>query len=205
MLIILLLLLLLFAFLGFIYYRRQQKADNIGGPISQAKAFWLAYVLFNYFGLSAYLLFYLPPEMPGYFTLLVFTVLITLRAIIQMVMMYGFLNWRPPYGIISNLLIAAVLLILLSIGIPEGSLENARDYILPLFITQLIALLLCDSYYARAFHRIIGGETTGKKALWFASGDDVRFGFINRLTYRFNIFFVLFTAGILALIIIVYG
>ncbi len=205
MFIALLILLLTFAFLGIIYYRRQQNADKIGGPISQAKAFWLSYVLLNYFGLSVYVLMVLSPEMPGYRTVLVFTLLIYLRAIIQLLMMYGFLNWKPTYGIISNLLIAIVLLFFFGKEMSGSEFDGVQDYILPLFIINLMAILLCDSYYAREFHRIVGEETTGSKAVWFASGNEARFSTINRLTYRLNIFFVLLTANTFALILIAYG
>jgi hypothetical protein len=205
MLLILLVLVLLFTILGVAYYKRQQKANRIGGSISRAKVYWLAYALFNYLALPIFLLLALAPETPGYLGVLVFACLIYTRAVIQAVMMYGLLNWKPPYGIVSNLLIAVVMIFFLVSVFFSYELDGISHYILLLFLLKLTAILLCDSYYAFVFYRIVGQGTIGDQAVWFASSNDSRFDLINRMTYRFNIFFTIVTVIFLAMIIIAYG
>lgn len=205
MIITLLTLLLVFGFGGFIYYQLQQRANRLGGTISKAKAYWLTYALFNYFGLSLYLLISLAPESIGYKGLLIFIILILLRTLIQLIMMFGLLNWRPPYGIFSNLLISIVMISYLAQEIYGNEFIEIQHFILPLFIVKLTGILLCDSYYALAFYKIVGYETTGNKAVWFANDKEVRFDFINRLTFRMNIIFTLSTAFFLTMAISAYG
>lgn len=205
MILYLLAILLLFGFFGIAYYNRQQKANIIGGSISRAKAYWLAYALFNYLAFPVFLLLVLAPETPGYMGIIVFACLIYTRAVIQAVMMYALLNWKPPYGIVSNLLIAVVMIFFFVSSFFRYELDGLSQYILPLFLLKLTAILLCDSYYAYIFYRIVGEATTGERGVWFASAEDSRFDYINRLTYRLNIFFTIVTIIFLALIIIAYG
>jgi len=199
------LLLLLFAGLGIAYYRLQKKVGRIGGAISMAKAFWLAYALFNYLGLSLYLLIVLPQDMVGYLGLLTFTSLIYTRTIIQGIMMFRSKNWKPPYGIISNLLVALVLVTFLGLGFLDSENTFVSQHIIHIFIVKLTAILLCDSYYAFLFYRIVGDATIGEQAVWFAASEDTRFDFVNRLTFRLNFVFCLLTSIFLAMLIIFYG
>ncbi|CAN5588393.1 hypothetical protein BH23THE1_BH23THE1_35740 [soil metagenome] len=198
-------LILVFTFLGLAYYRLQKDANRIGGTISMAKAFWLTFALFNYLGLSLFLLIYMPSDTLGYFGLLVFVILILLRTVIQIIMMFGLLNWRPPYGIFSNILITIVLIVFLVMEVSVREFDSVQHFIIPLFIVKLMAMLLCDSYYAFVFYKIVGNATTGEQAVWFATDEDDRFEFINRLTYQLNILFIFVLAILSVLIIIAYG
>lgn len=203
--IMLLTLLLLFAVGGLTFYRVQSKENRLGGTISKAKAYWLTYVLFNYFGVSLYFLLSLSTDTIGYDGLLIFTLLILLRAVIQLFMMFGLRNWRPPYGFFSNILISVFMVCYLVWVFYGSGFMDLQHFIFPLFIAKLTLILLCDSYYALVFYRIVGDETKGDKAVWFANNQDVRFQFINRLTYRMNYIFSLLTAAFLTLTFIAYG
>jgi len=198
-------LILLFTILGVSYHRQQRGAGRIGGSISQAKAFWLAYVLFNYLGLTGLLVWFLSPDHPGYFGLLLFGSLFLIRGLIQPLMMFKWLNWKPPYGIFSNILMASTLLIFLAFELHEHRLEAPHQYVLPIFLVKLIALLLCDSYYAFVFFRIVGEGTTGEEAIWFAADEDARFESVNRLTFRLNIVFSIISLFFLTFTVIAYG
>lgn len=203
--IMLLTLLLIFSVGGLTFYRVQSRTNRLGGTISKAKAYWLTYVLFNYFGVSLYFLLSLSPESIGYNGLFIFTVLIILRTLIQLIMMFGLRNWRPPYGIFSNLLIAIFTISYIFWEIYGNEFVEIQDYILPLFLAKLTIILLCDSYYALAFYKIVGDETTGDQAIWFANNQDVRFQFINQLTYRLNFIFTLISIAFLTMTFIAYG
>lgn len=205
MIIALLVLVALFAVSGFLIYKLQQKGNMVGGSISPAKSYWLSYALFNYLALSVLLLVYSPASLPFYFGLLVFVALIYLRSMVQMLMMYKFKNWRPPYGIFSNLLFAGVIIIFLITDYSSLNFSDWQLLVLPLFLIKITALLLCDTYYAFAFYRIVGDSTTGEQAIWFAASEDDRFTAINRLTFRLNILFSIFTLLLAVLILLVYG
>ena len=205
MFIMLLTLILIFGVGGLTFFRVQSRKNRIGGAISQAKALWLTYVLFNYFGVSLYFLQSLSKATIGYNGLLIFTVLIILRSLIQLIMMFGLRNWRPPYGIFSNLLVAIFMVSFLVWEFFSYEMIEIKDYVLLLFLAKLTIILLCDSYYALAFYKIVGDKTTGDQALWFANSQDVRFQFINKLTYRLNFIFSLLTAAFLIMTFIAYG
>ncbi len=195
----------IFILKGYYVYKLQQKGNQIGGAISRAKSFWLSYVLFNYLALSIVLLIYTPADFPFYYGLLVFVILIYFRSIVQMLMMYKFKNWKPLYGIGSNLFFFLVTLFFLIHDFTSLIFSDWQLLILPLFLVKICMLLLCDSYYAYVFHKAVGNATTGDQAIWFAGSHDARFNAVNSLTFQLNIVFSVVTLLIIVITIAVYG
>jgi hypothetical protein len=174
------------ALVSFLFARAQNRSSKLGGAISRPKQLWLAYAIFVWFFLSPILA--LDPNLPReHRTILgVFSLLMWVRGIAELVMMYWTKSWRPPYGVTHDLLCIAVLIAL-----------SAIYRVLDPFILALILSLCFETYYALAFFRAVDGKTTGEEGVWFASEDDPRFRRINRVTTLGNALLYTFLAAFL--------
>ena len=117
-----------------------------------------------------------------------------------MLLMFVTKNWSPPIGITYNLIaVLALSYFLFKLIITDNWTLNI--YIIIIYICILILILLTDTYYARTFYELVGQETKGEKAIWFAS-DDEKFARINRITHRNNVIFILLSLVMLLLLLI---
>ena len=118
-----------------------------------------------------------------------------IRAAAEFPMLYTWKNWRPPYGMVHDLICFLFLI---------GGLLAMRDAWWPLrarsdrwmfaFVLVLAFALLVECIYAGLFYQAVQGATTGHEGLWFAAPDDPRFVFINGLTLTFNVLLYAFLA-----------
>lgn len=176
------------------YYKNQNKTHKIGGAISKAKVFWLGYAVFNYFIFSVWLYFQTPIDHVFHSLLTTALVLFYCRFVVQAVLMFILKRWQPPMGMAYNILcISALGIALIKIMYNhKGNFEHTEGGYLLYFI-GLILTLTTDTYYARAFFKIIGKRTMGADAIWYASDEDPQFQRINRITARLNVFFYVLT------------
>lgn len=186
--------------LGGWYYRWQQQGTRIGGAISKPKAVWLFFALYHYFFLPGWFLVALEAPGPLRTALWVFVGLMGTRLLAQSLLMYVFKRWTPPLGIASNLTVLACLLGCLFWAFTHASWPGTdSDQGLMLALVVLLCLmLLADSYYAHAFYQLVGQQTKGKEAIWYASEQDPKFLRINQITHMANIFFLLYSGILLA-------
>lgn len=180
------------------YYFNQNKQAKIGGKISAAKAFWLGYALFNYFIFPVFLYFFLENSTLKLVLILIIC-LFYLRMLIQSYLMFVSKNWIPSYGILYNIIsVIFIFSLLFKLYITFNAFDENGLLLLSLFLFKLILILFTDTFYARNFKTLVGNNTKGKKAIWYAS-DDIKFNRINRITSRNNIFFSFLSIALITL------
>ena len=186
---------------GAVFYRRQNQAGRMGGRISRAKMLWLLYVLYVWFLLCPALSFEESLHPSLRVLLRTVSVLMWVRGVAELVMMYVFKNWRPPYGIAHDLLCVVVL---------GGGLWACRE-VWPLcsgadawtlaLLVLIEATFVLETLYAAAFYRVVGEGTQGEKAVWFAPEGDPLFRRVVAVTGACNIPLYAFLAAYLLLCI----
>jgi hypothetical protein len=181
------------------FFWAQNWKGKSGGKISPAKQFWLLYALTLWFVLAPAIAY--DATVPFGFRALLggFSVLMWARGAGELFMLYITKNWRPPIGMVHNL----VCILFLSAGLgffaADGASATHLSHIgLVGFVLLLIGSLLVETTYAFLFHHAVNGQTTGEDGIWFASAEDARFDRINRLTTALNVpfygFLLLFLA-----------
>jgi hypothetical protein len=187
----------------FTYYINQNNKSVIGGKISKAKSFWLGYAMFHYFILPWWILFYITEDSGMECCLYIILGIFYFRMLFQMLLMFVTRTWSPPIGMAYNIMASLVLLYLLfnRLFIENFAINNC---ILIVYICILILILLTDTYYARSFYHLVGLETKGKNAIWFAS-DEEKFIRINRITARNNVIFISLSLILLLLFLLKYA
>ena len=188
---------------GLGFARRQNARPRMGGPVGRAKQIWLIWAVYTWFFLTP--LFALIPSLsePLRAVLLGFSGLMLARGIVELVMLYGTKNWRPPYGIAHDVVCAVGLLagsawVVLGDAPLEGPLEAWGRGLL----ATLTVSLLLETYYALAFSRAVEGRTTGDDGVWFAHAADPRFAQVMQVTTIANVPLVGFVVGLLVWVVI---
>ena len=167
------------------YYHYQNKETRIGGQISVAKTFWLGFASFNYFVFPV-LLFYQIENKFISNILLVIIALFYLRFLVQGFLMFVTKNWIPFYGIMHNKIsMVAILISIVYMLFNQNSISEIGIIFMASFLILLFLVLLTDTVYAIRFQKIVGENTQGNQAIWFAGNTEV-FKKINRLTIRNN-------------------
>ncbi|MBK8634658.1 MAG: hypothetical protein IPN72_14265 [Saprospiraceae bacterium] len=69
---------------------------------------------------------------------------------------------------------------------PLLSMSNL-EYAVFLYLLMVLFMLILDTYYAWKFSKIVGNETTGPNAIWYASAENSAFKKINQTTTFFNV------------------
>ncbi|MBP6183985.1 MAG: hypothetical protein KA479_03535 [Saprospiraceae bacterium] len=183
--------LITFTLTAVLFYMRQNAAGTIGGPISRPKTIWLFWALFYYYFLSIWIYFELPAG-PLSLLLKLFILSMGLRALIQPIFLYVTTNWTPFYGISFNLLVGFGISVYLVHFFYSGIDWSAVDCVHSTYLMGGALALYTDSYYAYRFHQIVGEQTKGNQAIWYASHHDPAFNRINRITaYVNSLFFIL--------------
>ncbi len=187
-------LLVLIIFASIAFAKRQNKGSAIGGGISKAKSIWLGWTIYHWLFLSLSLALFAPLGGPLQTIYVVFTGLFWTRALAELYLMYGPKAWKTSYGIGHNLLCLVWIVFALYYYREPLSLQNTPLQTWSKLLLQVFAVtLLLETYYARAFHRAIDGQTTGDQGVWFAAAKDPRFRKINLLTTAANIPLLLFS------------
>lgn len=184
------------------YYIHQNNKEVIGGKISKAKTFWLGYAMFHYFILPLWILAYISQDHDAAYFLYIILGIFYFRMLLQTVLMFVTRTWSPVIGISYNA-VASIALIVISVILIQSENWTLNNYILLFYILNLILILLTDTYYARRFHQLVGNETKGKTAIWFASEEE-KFKQINLITQRNNVIFILLSLFLL-LLLLIYG
>jgi hypothetical protein len=172
---------------GVRFYRRQ-RAGALGGAISAPKAFWLPFAIYLWFVAAGVLGFdpALPSSVRAPFAAL--AVSMWCRGVVEMVMLYGTKNWRPPYGIAHDVFCIALVLVVPVVWTPslaEGPPRLVGGAIL-MWAVMLVSLVT-EIVHARTFFAVIGPKTMGAEGIWFADDEDPRFVAINRRTRIGNV------------------
>ncbi|MEY4936177.1 MAG: hypothetical protein RIS64_2536, partial [Bacteroidota bacterium] len=165
------------------------------------KILWLGYAIFNYFIFSIWQYVQLPIShvfRPLFMVLLGF---FYGRFVVQAILMFWLKKWQPPMGMAYNLLCISVLSLFIMKIFKTNSIEIIVDHSVKLlfYIIGILLTLVTDTYYAYSFFKIVGRETMGAQAIWYASDEDPQFRRINRITKYLNCFFYTLTFYIIIL------
>jgi hypothetical protein len=167
-----------------LFYRKKQSSNNpwTGGPISWPKAFWLSYTIQTWFFLPFF--FLIPYEVPSFLKTIIIFHLISwwVRGILELFMIYKWLNWSPRYGISHDVFHIAGLIVLMLMNkhhlseIDYGSHNFAiLAYIYMLFVTTAAEISFAFLFLSlRTFQE-------SRENVYFAS-DDPKWVFVNRYT-----------------------
>lgn len=192
---------LLHALICFWYYKRQASGSRIGGPISVPKVIWLFLTTYHYFMLAPCLYLGLYPAPTLALGLSAFCLLIGFRMVLQLLLMFFFKVWTPIWGISLNGLYVVTLLLILLLG-PVFQLESIPNLMVFFTLLVLVCMMVLDSYYAWSFRALVGQQTKGSEAIWYASDTEPKFEKLNHQTRIFNLFFLLFTGVEFVLIVL---
>lgn len=160
-------------------------AAAMGGAISTPKMLWLTWAVGVWFFVTAIVALDGAVAVPLRRALGVFAVLMWARGIAEMLLLYVFFAWKPPYGIAHDALCVVVLGAALVDA--RSSARSALDRRVLALGAVVVCSLLVEMTYAYLFFQAVEGRTTGEAGIWFADETDPRFVFINRLTTFFNV------------------
>lgn len=166
----------------------RQRAGALGGKMSPPKAAWLFWALAVWFIVCPLLA--LEPALPTHLraTLGIFSINMWARGVIELYMLYGPKNWRPPYGITHDLF--SLMLVLgcwLLWPAQEPALSSGWGAFGALSVGTIALSLVLETAYAIVFFKIVEGKTTGEDGVWFADAEDVRWRRVNLVTAVFNV------------------
>jgi hypothetical protein len=123
--------------------------------------------------------------------------------------MYISKNWRTKHGVFFNIS-SATLILCFTIYLIFGpynfwalSPKSSISWFYIIYALTMATTLLTDSFYAFEFGKLVGKETMGDKAIWFASNDP-KFDKINSITKRNNFLFILAIIVIFSIYILNY-
>lgn len=165
-------------------FRRRQQHGTLGGAISGPKAFWLSFAIFLWFVACPVL--GLDPALPATLRapFLAVGVSMWIRGVVEMVMLYGLKNWKPPYGIGHDVFTIVLMLVVAVVG--SGDIADRRPTPLTgaaaMMLVVMMASLVLEIVHARTFFTVVGRKTMGDDGIWFADDKDPRFIAINRRT-----------------------
>jgi hypothetical protein len=171
-----------------IRFYRKQKAGALGGAISRPKAFWLPFAIYLWFVVAGVM--GLDPALPWSVRapFLALAVSMWIRGAIEMVMLYGTKNWKPPYGIAHDVFTIGVMVIVTGLWPPAvGQGVSLRVGVALVMWVVMVASLVLEIVHARTFFLVVGPRTMGAAGIWFADDEDPRFLAINRRTRLGNI------------------
>jgi len=121
-----------FMIIGAIFYALQNQGGLPGGGIALVKLCWLFLVIFCWFIIPLLLLFdCLSPLLKV--AISVFLSSMVLRAVVELVMMFGTHNWHPHYGIGHD-----VLMVLLSLFLGFFVFKQSRLIAIYLFVMAIL-------------------------------------------------------------------
>ncbi len=172
---------------GGVLLKRRQSRGGIGGAISAPKAFWLSFTVFFWFFLCPVLALDGALSRPIRLAFGAFAISMWARGVAELVMLYGTKNWRPPYGIAHDIFcIVLVAAVLLHDPARIAALTRPLDLFALGLLVVVAASLLVEIQHAHSFHAVVGEDTKGDRAIWFADDADRRFARINRRTRIWN-------------------
>jgi hypothetical protein len=179
---------LILIILSFVFKKRQNKGDIVGGDISTPKSLWLCFAIGAWFFYPFF--YFLTPLESSLFHILFFHLIsIWVRGLLELVMIYKWYNWSPRYGIAHNTFHFLGVFIL-SLFYYD---KVASNFSFATFIILVLVSFLFETLFAILFFKVRGEE---KHKVYFAS-DDPKWRFINRLTITANFicYGLLFSAG----------
>lgn len=167
-----------------IFYRKKQSSDNpwTGGPISWPKSFWLSYTIQTWFFLPFF--FFIPTDVPTFLKALITFHLMSwwVRGLLEMVMIYKWLNWSPRYGISHDFFHLVGLGSLLYFFRNEVSSIDlgTHGFVVLAYIWMLFLTTTAEITFAMLFLRLRTLQEKNEN-VYFAS-DDPKWIFVNRYT-----------------------
>lgn len=172
-----------------VFYRKKQSSNNpwTGGPISWPKAFWLSYTIQTWFFLP--FVFLLHPATPTFLKVIVAFHLISwwFRGLLEMVMIYKWLNWSPRYGISHDLFhITGCSILLFYFRHYLVTLTFGTEaFLVTIYLFMLFISTAAEISFAFLFLKLRSIQEKNEN-IYFAS-DDPKWLFVNRYTLSVDI------------------
>lgn len=174
---------LLFIAFSFYFNHRQNNQKGLGGKISRAKFLWLMLAVYEWFLFPLFLLTF-PLSNLYWWAVASFAINLWTRGIAELLMLYKFKNWQPPYGVGHDIftLVHVAVMIFLTFGKNQTTMET----IVLVWFFKLIIMFIVECYYALNFHELVKGNTKGEEGIWFADEENAIFIKINKITTFWN-------------------
>jgi hypothetical protein len=169
------------------WFGRRQEAGANGGRISGPKLLWLAWTIAVWFLVAPIVAFDPVVALPLRLALAVVGGSMWLRGVAELLLLFVFKHWRPPYGIAHDVFTLAALLGWCAWEAATlVAVEGYDRWVLGL-VVGVAASLVMEIVYAVWFLRIVGKKTVGDDALWFADPEEARFARLNQVTFTANV------------------
>lgn len=159
------------------FYRKQNKGDLVGGPISWPKAFWLYHAIFSWFLVP--LVYLAAPDLHISLKILIglHTLVWWIRGPLELVMIYKLFNWTPKYGITHDVLHGFFLLVG-TLGIAKLWPESLINWMGFTYCGVTVIMLCFETSFAALFLNVRGHDD---HKIYYAA-DEPKWRFINWLT-----------------------
>lgn len=174
---------LLFIGFGYFFNHRQNNKSGLGGKISRAKFMWLMLAVYEWFLFPLFLLTF-PLSPPFKWAVASFAINLWIRGLAELLMLYKFKNWQPPYGVGHDLFTIAHIGIM--IFFTFGKNQTPMETLVLFWFFKLIIMFIVECYYALNFHELVKGNTKGEDGIWFADEENEIFIKINKITTFWN-------------------
>jgi len=166
------------------FYRKKQSSPNpwTGGPISWPKAFWLSYTIQSWFFLPFFYL--IPSYVPSFLKIIIVFHLLSwwIRGVLELFMIYKWMNWSPRYGISHDVLHIIGLTALVTYfrhDIPTVAF-GSQGFVVMTYIFLLFLTTTAEITFAMLFLKLRTIQEQMEN-VYFAS-DDPKWIFVNRYT-----------------------
>lgn len=169
-------------------FTARQRRGALGGKLSPPKAAWLFWALTVWFLVCPVLAFEPALPKPVGLVLGVFSLNMWIRGLIELYMLYGPKNWRPPYGI-SHDLFSLLLILGMWFGLEADPALWSTSWgrVGAGSVGVIAGSMILETAYAYVFFKLVEGKTTGEEGVWFADATDPRWRRINLVTTLFNV------------------
>ncbi len=171
-----------------IFYFLQNAAFIVGGEIALPKLIWLTYAILFWYFIPILIVFDKRVSRPYYLAFVLFVINMSIRAVVELWMIYFTHSWHPYYGIAHDVFSAIVVAIMFIILHRKTYL----DAVLSKYLLVLVFMFVAESIFAGYLLTVMWKSS---EAIYFVpEGNDhvfilnVTWGVVSLLTIYFILF-----------------
>lgn len=174
-----------------IFYLLQNAAVFVGGAIALPKLIWLTYAILFWYCVPLLIVFDKRVSRPFYFAFVVLVINMSIRAIVELWMIYFTHSWHPYYGIAHD--VFSVIAVAIMFLILER--KTYLDAILSKYLLVLALMFVAECIFAGYLLDVMWKSS---EAVYFVP-DDTDHVFILNVTWMvvslLTVYFVMFSRG----------
>jgi hypothetical protein len=159
------------------FYKKQNRGEFVGGPISWPKALWLYHAIFSWFLVPPVYLAIVDLHWSLRVVIGFHTLVWWIRGPLELVMIYRWYNWTPKYGITHDCIHAIALLVGMMATVKLWP-ENLANWMAFVYCGVTVVMLVFETSFAALFLDVRGHQD---HKIYYAA-DEPKWRFINWIT-----------------------